>query len=80
MDEHTRDESEGPPLRWSPTGWRPEEDRWEHGTRRRATGHGTRRYDVGESHESHDCFGDVRAGVNRMCSRESGFERPAASI
>ena len=58
MDEHTRDDSVGPPVRGSPTGWRPAEDRWEHGTLRRATVHGVRLYNAGEYHESHDCFED----------------------
>jgi predicted metal-dependent hydrolase len=48
----------GPPLRGSPTGWHPAEDRWEHGTLRRATVHGVRLYNVGRYHESHDCFED----------------------
>jgi predicted metal-dependent hydrolase len=56
MDDHTRDESVGPPARGNPTGWLPGEGRWEHGTLRRAVGHGVRLYNAGEFHESHDCF------------------------
>jgi len=56
MDDHTRDPSVGPPERGSPTGWMPEEDRWEHDTLRRATVHGVRLFNAGAYHESHDCF------------------------
>jgi predicted metal-dependent hydrolase len=55
MDDHTRDPSVGPPTR-NPTGWRADEERWEHGTLRRATVHGVALYNAGEFHESHDCF------------------------
>ncbi|WP_137285209.1 DUF309 domain-containing protein [Halorussus salinisoli] len=58
MDDHTRDESVGPPRRGSPTGWLPSEGHWEHDTLRRATAHGVRLFNVGEFHESHDCFED----------------------
>ena len=58
MDGHTRDDSVGPPAAGSPTGWLPEERRWEHGTLRRATIHGVRLYNAGAFHESHDCFED----------------------
>jgi predicted metal-dependent hydrolase len=58
MDDHTRDESVGPPTAGSPTGWLPTEERWEHDTLRRATVHGVRLYNSGEFHESHDCFED----------------------
>jgi predicted metal-dependent hydrolase len=57
MDEHTRDESVGPPQ-GNPTGWHPDEGRWEHDTLRRATVHGVRLYNAGAFHESHDCFED----------------------
>jgi predicted metal-dependent hydrolase len=72
MDEHTRDDSVGPPVRGSPTGWRPTENRWEHGTLRRATLHGVRLYNVGEYHESHDCFEDEWYNYGRG-STESKF-------
>ena len=55
MDEHTRDPTVDPPA-GTPTGWLPEEGRWEHGTLRRAVLHGVRLYNAGEYHESHDCF------------------------
>ncbi|WP_247009483.1 DUF309 domain-containing protein [Halorientalis litorea] len=55
MDDHTRDPSVGPPT-GNPTGWRADEERWEHGTLRRATVHGVALYNAGEFHESHDCF------------------------
>ncbi|MFB6113222.1 MAG: DUF309 domain-containing protein [Halodesulfurarchaeum sp.] len=59
MDEHTRDSSvDPPPLGRSPTGWLPEEDRWEHDTLRRAVVHGVRLFNAGDFHESHDCFED----------------------
>ena len=57
MDEHTRDPSVDPPA-GNPTGWDPENDRWEHATLRRATEHGVRLFNSGEFHESHDCFED----------------------
>ncbi|PSP86596.1 DUF309 domain-containing protein [Halobacteriales archaeon QS_1_68_17] len=56
MDEHTRDDSVAPPAAGTPTGWLPEESRWEHGTLRRAVVHGVRLYNAGAFHESHDCF------------------------
>lgn len=55
MDEHTRDDSVGPPP-GSPTGWA--DDHWEHATLRRAVVHGVRLYNAGAYHESHDCFED----------------------
>jgi predicted metal-dependent hydrolase len=58
MDEHTRDESVGPPREGTPTGWLPAEGRWEHDTLRRATVHGVRLFNAEEFHESHDCFED----------------------
>jgi len=58
MDEHTRDESVGPPRTGNPTGWLPDEGHWEHDTLRRATVHGVRLFNAGEFHESHDCFED----------------------
>ena len=56
MDEHTRDDTVGPPPSGEPTGWTAETGEWEHGTLRRATIHGVRLYNAGEFHESHDCF------------------------
>ncbi|QLG26562.1 DUF309 domain-containing protein [Halorarum halophilum] len=59
MDDHTRDESVGPPTHGAPTGWlaeRAESNGWEHGSLRRATLHGVRLYNAGEYHEAHDCF------------------------
>jgi hypothetical protein len=58
MDDHTRDDSVEPPAAGEPAGWLPTEQRWEHGTLRRATIHGVRLYNSGEFHESHDCFED----------------------
>ena len=55
VDEHTRDPSVDGPS-GSPTGWLPEEGRWEHDTLRRAVVHGVRLYNAGAFHESHDCF------------------------
>ena len=57
MDEHTRDPMVAPPS-GTPTGWLPDDDRWEHGTLRRAVIHGVALYNAGEFHESHDCFED----------------------
>lgn len=57
MDEHTRDPSVDPPA-GNPTGWLPEEGRWEHDTLRQATVHGVRLYNSGAYHDSHDCFED----------------------
>ena len=58
MDDHTRDPTVGPPVSGDPTGWRPSDDVWEHGTLRRAVVHGVALYNDGEYHESHDCFED----------------------
>jgi predicted metal-dependent hydrolase len=55
VDEHTRDPTVDPPA-GTPTGWRPEDDRWEHDTLRRAVVHGVALYNDGAYHESHDCF------------------------
>jgi len=59
MNEHTRDDSVGPPTSGTPTGWdagRGPSNGWEHGTLRRAVIHGVRLYNAGEFHEAHDCF------------------------
>ncbi|ELY48110.1 DUF309 domain-containing protein [Natronorubrum sulfidifaciens] len=57
MDEHTHDPTVSPPAgSGSPTGWLADDDRWEHGTLRRAVVHGVRLYNAGAYHESHDCF------------------------
>ncbi|MFP9060553.1 DUF309 domain-containing protein [Natrialbaceae archaeon A-chndr2] len=59
MDDHTHDPSVGPPpASREPTGWNRVENRWEHGTLRRATIHGVRLFNGGAYHESHDCFED----------------------
>lgn len=58
MDDHTRDESVGPPRRGNPTGWLPSEGHWEHDALRRATVHGVRLFNAGAFHEAHDCFED----------------------
>ena len=59
MDEHTQDETVGPPISGDPAGWnnrRSLSNGWEHGTLRRAVIHGVRLYNAGEYHEAHDCF------------------------
>lgn len=59
MNDHTRDDTVGPPISGAPTGWdadRGPSNGWEHGTLRRATVHGVRLYNAGEFHEAHDCF------------------------
>lgn len=59
MNDHTRDDTVGPPTSGSPTGWdasRGPSNGWEHGTLRRAVVHGVRLYNAGEFHEAHDCF------------------------
>ncbi len=59
MDDHTRDDTVGPPVSGDPTGWRAEQaesNGWEHGTLRRAVVHGVRLYNSEEYHEAHDCF------------------------
>jgi len=71
MDEHTRDPTVGPPA-GNPTGWLPEEDRWEHGTLRRAVIHGVRLYNDGAYHEAHDCFEDEWYNYGRKRT-ESAF-------
>ncbi|PSQ26445.1 DUF309 domain-containing protein [Halobacteriales archaeon QS_9_68_17] len=59
MNDHTRDDTVGPPTSSTPTGWDAERgpsNGWEHGTLRRAVMHGVRLYNTGEFHEAHDCF------------------------
>ncbi|MFO7927905.1 MAG: DUF309 domain-containing protein [Halobacteriota archaeon] len=56
MDEHTRDDTVGPPSVGEPAGWLPDVKRWEHGTLRRATINGVRLYNSGAYHPAHDCF------------------------
>ncbi len=56
MDDHTRDDTVGPPAAGDPTGWSADRGTWEHGTLRRAVVSGVRLYNAGEFHESHDCF------------------------
>ena len=58
MDEHTRDDSVDAPRTGTPTGWLPEDDRWEHDTLREATVHGVRLFNSEAYHDSHDCFED----------------------
>ncbi|MEM4780432.1 MAG: DUF309 domain-containing protein [Halalkalicoccus sp.] len=61
MDDHTRDDTVGPPISGSPVGWDAERgpsNGWKHGTLRRATVHGVRLFNSGAYHESHDCFED----------------------
>lgn len=61
MDDHTRDDTVGPPISGNPAGWDPNRgasNGWEHGTLRRATIHGVRLFNSGAYHESHDCFED----------------------
>ena len=72
MDEHTTDPSVPPPEAGTPTGWLPEQDRWEHDTLRRATVHGVRLYNAGAYHESHDCF-EIEWYNYGSGSRESMF-------
>lgn len=59
MDDHTRDNTVGPPTSGNPTGWDASQgpsNGWEHGTLRRAVIHGVRLYNAREYHEAHDCF------------------------
>ncbi len=59
MDDHTRDNTVGPPTSGSPTGWdarRGTSNGWEHGTLRRAVTHGVCLYNAGAYHAAHDCF------------------------
>lgn len=59
MNDHTRDDTVGPPLSGAPTGWdagRGQSNGWEHGTLRRAVIHGVRLYNSREFHDAHDCF------------------------
>ena len=72
MDEHTTDPSVPPPSSGTPTGWLPEQDRWEHDTLRQATVHGVRLYNADAYHESHDCFEDEWYNYGSG-SRESMF-------
>jgi len=69
MDEHTRDDSVGPPA-GTPTGW--SDGRWEHATLRRAVVHGVRLYNSGHYHASHDCFEDEWYNYGRGTT-ESAF-------
>ncbi|WP_434085391.1 hypothetical protein [Natronomonas marina] len=78
MDDHTRDETVGPP-RDDPTGWRAD-GRWEHATLWRATEHGVRLYNSDAFHESHDCFENVWPSVNKLYRQGTAFERPATSL
>ena len=70
MDDHTRDSTVAPPE-GEPTGWR-DDGQWEHATLRRAVVHGVALYNVGEFHESHDCFEDEWYNYGRG-STESQF-------
>ena len=72
MDDHTRDDTVGPPATGNPTGWDGDRGTWEHGTLRRAVVHGVRLYNAGEFHESHDCFEDEWYNYGRG-SIESAF-------
>jgi predicted metal-dependent hydrolase len=56
VDEHTRDETVGPPASGAPTGWDAQREVWEHGTLRRGVVHGVRLFNSGEYHDAHDCF------------------------
>jgi predicted metal-dependent hydrolase len=58
VEDHTRDDSVGPPAAGDPTGYDAAAGRWTHGTLRRATVHGVRLFNAGDYHESHDCFED----------------------
>jgi hypothetical protein len=71
MDDHTRDPTVGPPE-GTPTGWRPRDAVWEHGTLRRAVIHGVRLFNSGAYHESHDCFEDEWYNYGRGTT-ESAF-------
>ena len=70
MDDHTRDDSIGPPS-GDPTGWRAD-GRWEHATLRRAVVHGVALFNDGDYHDSHDCFEDEWYNYGRG-STESKF-------
>ena len=75
MDDHTRDDTVGPPVSGDPTGWRAEQaesNGWEHGTLRKAVVHGVRLYNAGEYHESHDCF-EAEWYINDTATTESKF-------
>jgi len=72
VDEHTRDETVGPPAAGEPTGWLPGAGRWEHDTLREATVHGVALYNDAAYHESHDCFEAEWYNYGRG-SRESMF-------
>jgi hypothetical protein len=66
MDDHTRDDTVGPPVSSDPAGWRAgqaESNGWEHGVLRKAVVHGVRLYTAGEYHESHDRFENVWLSV-----------------
>jgi hypothetical protein len=56
MTDHTQDSSVEPPEMGNPSGWKADENKWTHGTLRRAVIHGVRLYNSGDYHESHDCF------------------------
>jgi hypothetical protein len=80
MNDHTRDPAVDPPSSGTPAGWNPESGQWDHATLRRAVVHGTRLYNAGAFHESHDCFENVWPSVNKSYRQETGFERPATSL
>ncbi|MFC4987487.1 MULTISPECIES: DUF309 domain-containing protein [Saliphagus] len=59
MNDHTREESVGPPTSGNPAGWdagRGPSNGWEHGTLRLSVVRGVALYNDGAFHESHDCF------------------------
>lgn len=81
MEDHTRDPGVAPPLgSRQPTGWLPDERRWEHDTLRRATEHGVRLFNDGAFHESHDCFEKVWLSVSKSYRQGTGFEQLSISI
>jgi len=79
MDEHTRDDSVGPPRTGRPAGWLPESDRWEHDTLREATVHGVKLFNAGAFHDSHDCFEDEWYNYGRA-TLESRFLRGMVQV
>jgi predicted metal-dependent hydrolase len=69
MDDHTRADAVDPPA-GDPAGWRAD-GQWEHATLRRAVVHGVCLFNVGEYHDSHDCFEDEWYNYGRGTTESS---------